>query len=264
MKIKRRYFLSFVLAFLFAACGSSEMGDREAKSVTLTVSAAASLKDAIAAVGKEYKEQFPNVKLVFNFGSSGSLQHQIEQGAPADVFISAAERNMDALREKDLILEETHKNLLQNQIVLIAPKGYEKLSELQKLNADKFDKIALGDPKSVPAGHYSKEVLDSASLYQKLESKFVFAKDVRQVLSYVETGNVDGGFVYATDAKVCKNCRVIFVASEDSHSPIVYPIAVINGSKNVDSAREFVEFLSTDTAKSVFEEYGFAWVTGEQ
>ncbi len=246
---------AIAIAFL-VACNNTEMS-RQREEVNLTISAAASLQDAIATVGREYENRFPKVKLVFNFGSSGSLQHQIEQGAPVDVFISAATKQMNALRDKNLILEETHRNLLQNQIVVIAGKEKNKIAELQELTTDKIDKIALGDPESVPVGFYSKEILDYFNLYQKLESKFVFGKDVRQVLSYVETGNVDAGFVYGTDAKLCKNCRIIFVAPEDSHSPIAYPIAVLNSSKNIEFARKFVEFLSTDTAKSVFEKYGF-------
>lgn len=257
MKFARSYILGLGLAFFFAACSNAELDSNSEQSVTLTVSAAASLQDAIAAVGQEYETQVPHVELVFNFGSSGSLQHQIEQGAPADIFISAAQSKMEALRDKDLILEDTHQDLVQNKIVAIAPKDTQKIAKLQELTTDKFTKIALGDPESVPAGHYSKEVLDSTNLSQKLASKFVFSKDVRQVLSYVETGNVDAGFVYATDAKLCKNCQIIFIAPEESYSSIVYPIAAINGSKNLDSARQFIEFLATEPAKAIFEEYGF-------
>ncbi|MBP0018928.1 MAG: molybdate ABC transporter substrate-binding protein [Cyanobacteria bacterium SBLK] len=271
MKFARRYILGWGLglgfALFFAACSNTasntEPSNHSEQSATLTISAAASLQEAIAAVGQEYEAQFPNTELIFNFGSSGSLQHQIEQGAPADIFISAAQSKMEALRDKDLIIEDTHKDLLQNEIVAIAPKESKKITELQALTQEKFAKIALGDPESVPAGHYSKEVLDSANLYQKLANKFVFGKNVRQVLSYVETRNVDAGFVYATDAKSCKNCQIIFVASPENHSPIVYPIAAINGSKNLDSARQFLEFLATEPAKTIFEEYGFVAIANQ-
>ncbi|MEA5470056.1 molybdate ABC transporter substrate-binding protein [Spirulina sp. 06S082] len=256
MQVRRRWFLGAIAIAFFVACSPSET-EPVGKDVALTISVAASLQDAIATVGREYEQQFPKVKLVFNFGSSGALQHQIEQGAPVDIFISAATKQMDALRDKNLVLEETHQNLLQNQIVAIAPKESTKITDFQELTSDKVGKIALGDPESVPVGSYSQEVLESFNLYQKLANKFVFGKDVRQVLSYVETGNVDVGFVYGTDAKLCKNCREILIAPEDSHAPIVYPIAVLKSSKNIDTAREFVDFLSTDGAKSVFEKYGF-------
>ncbi|MEM9542881.1 MAG: molybdate ABC transporter substrate-binding protein [Cyanobacteria bacterium P01_E01_bin.42] len=264
MKFARRYLLGLSLAFLFAACGTPEPGNSGDSTTTLTVSAAASLQDAIAAVGEEYEAQFPNTDLIFNFGSSGSLQHQIEQGAPTDVFISAAKSKMEALREKELIVEETHQDLLQNKIVVIAPKNTENISKLQELTTNKFTNIALGAPESSPAGRYSKEVLDSTALYEKLTDKFIFAKDVRQVLSYVETGNVDAGFLYTTDAKLCKNCQVIFVAPEDSHSSIVYPIAAINGSNNLDAAQQFIEFLATEPAKVIFEEYGFVGIASDK
>jgi molybdate transport system substrate-binding protein len=229
----------------------------QAQSVTLTVSAAASLQDAMKAIGSAYSQEKPNVSITYNFGSSGSLQQQIEQGAPVDVFISAALKQMNALQQKNLLLTDTRKDLLKNQVVLVAPKQATAISDFKDLSDTKVSKIAIADPQSVPAGQYGKEVLTSLNLFDPLKPKFVFAKDVRQVLSYVETGNVDAGFVYITDAKTSDKVKVVATASEASHSPIIYPVAVLKDSKNAGAAKEFVQFLSSDPAKALFEKYGF-------
>lgn len=228
------------------------------ESVEITVSAAASLQDAMKAIAPLYTQEQANVIITYNFGSSGSLQQQIEQGAPVDVFLSAAQKQMNALQEKDLLLTDTRKDLLKNSIVLVTPKDKSDISNFEGLTTDKVSKIAIGDPKSVPAGQYGKEVLTSLNLYKPIQSKLVFAKDVRQVLSYVETGNVEAGLVYATDANVSDNIKIVATAPETSHSPIIYPVAVLKESKHPDSAKKFVQFLSTETAKTVFHNYGFS------
>jgi molybdate transport system substrate-binding protein len=209
------------------------------------------------AIAPLYTQEQAHVIITYNFGSSGSLQQQIEQGAPVDVFLSAAPKQMNALQEKDLLLTETRKDLLKNSIVLVTPKDKTNLSNFKELTIDKVSKIAIGDPESVPAGQYGKEVLTSLNLYKPIQSKLVFAKDVRQVLSYVETGNVEAGLVYATDANVSDNVKVVATASETSHAPIIYPVAVLKESKHPDSAKAFVQFLSTEPAKNVFKAYGF-------
>ncbi len=231
----------------------------QAEPVTLTVSAAASLKDAMQEIQSIYRQEQPNATLTYNFGSSGSLQQQIEQGAPVDVFMSAAAKQMDALEKKNLLLTETRKDLLGNQVVLVTSKDA-AISDFQDLTSNEVNKVSIGDPKSVPAGQYSQEVLTTLKLFDPLKPKLVFAKDVRQVLSYVETGNVDAGIVYATDAKVSDQIKVVATAPADSHSPIVYPVAALKDSKNPEAAREFVQFLSSDQAKTTFEEYGFITV----
>ncbi|MEQ9486845.1 molybdate ABC transporter substrate-binding protein [Coleofasciculus sp. F4-SAH-05] len=228
------------------------------ESVEITVSAAASLQDAMKAIAPLYTQEQANVIITYNFGSSGSLQQQIEQGAPVDVFLSAAPKQMNALQEKDLLLTDTRKDLLKNSIVLVTPKDKTDISNFEGLTTDKVSKIAIGAPESVPAGQYGKEVLTSLNLYKPIQSKLVFAKDVRQVLSYVETGNVQAGLVYATDANVSDNIKIVATAPETSHSPIIYPVAVLKESKHPDSAKKFVQFLSTETAKTVFDNYGFS------
>ena len=254
---KRWWFIGFSLIALTTACQISTPTNQVAPTATLTVSVAASLQEAMEAIEPLYEQQFPEIHIIYNFGSSGSLQHQIEQGAPVDVFISAAPKQMDALEEKSLLLDKTWKNLLKNQIVLITPRANNKVANFQDLTENGVQKIALGHPESVPAGEYAKEVLENLKLYNELISKLVFAKNVRQVLFYVETGNVEGGFVYATDAKISDKVKIVATAPENSHSPIIYPVAVIKSSQYPEAAKAFIQFLLSNSAQAIFEKYGF-------
>jgi molybdate transport system substrate-binding protein len=226
----------------------------------LTVSAAASLQDALKAIEPIYENKNSEVGITYNFGSSGSLQQQIEQGAPVDIFISAAAKQMDALEAKNLLLPGTRRDLLKNQIVLIVPKDNTAIASFEDLGTDALTRIALGEPKSVPAGKYAAEVLTSLGLIDAVTPKAVYGKDVRQVLNYVATGNVDAGIVYSSDAKISDDVKVVATASEDSHSPVVYPIAVLQDSANPEAAKELEDFLFTTEAKTIFEEYGFMTV----
>ena len=230
-------------------------------SIELTVSAAASLKNVMQEIALLYQQEYPDNKIIYNFASSGSLQRQIEQGAPVDVFISAAVTKMDALEKQDLLLRETRRDLLKNQMVLVTPKSNKnnslKLDSFDDLTTNKITTIALGEPNSVPAGQYAQQVLTSFKIAKKVNSQAVYAKDVRQVLNYVTTGNVDAGIVYRTDAQVSDNVQIVATAPETSHSPVIYPIAVIKDSDNSDTASELIEFLTTPKVQTVFEEYGF-------
>lgn len=227
--------------------------------VELTISAAASLTDAMKEIQKQYAIDKPNVKLTFNFGSSGSLQQQIEQGAPADVFISAATKQMKALQDKKLIIDETNINLLKNRVVLVVAKTSDKIKGFDDLKNAKV--IAIGEPASVPAGQYAKDVLTSIKTWDSLKDKMVYAKDVRQVLAYVESGNAEAGVVYSTDAKISDKVKVAATAEEWTHTPVIYPAAVIKSSKQADAAKDFLKYLSGDKAKAVFENFGFSTVS---
>ncbi len=230
-------------------------------STQLIVSAAASLKNVMEEIEPLYQKKHPETEIIYNFASSGSLQLQIEQGAPVDVFISAAVTKMNALEKQDLLLRETRRDLLKNQIVLVAPKSNKnnslKLDSFDDLTTNKITMIALGEPNSVPVGQYAQEVLTSFEIANKVNSQAVYAKDARQVLNYVTTGNVDAGIVYRTDAQVSENATIVATAPETSHSPVIYPIAVIKDSDNSDAATELIEFLTTPEVQTVFEDYGF-------
>jgi molybdate transport system substrate-binding protein len=227
---------------------------------TLTVSAAASLKDGIADTEAAYKQSHANVEFLNNFGSSGTLAAQIDQGAPADVFFSAAAKPMDDLEKKGLIVPGTRRNLLLNTLVLIAPLD-SRLRDFQGLADGSIRLIALGDPASVPAGQYGRQTLAELHLLDKLNTKFVLARDVRQVLTYVETGNADAGLVYSTDALTSSKVRVVAAAPESAHDPIVYPAAVVKGSHSGEAALQFVEYLGSPAAQAIFVKHGFRIAT---
>lgn len=251
--------LSFLLIFS-VACSSGEKKERsvakEGKTVELTISAAASLQDALKEIEKQYKEKEPNIKLSFNFGASGALQQQIEQGAPADLFFSAAEDKFQTLVKKGFINEKEGKNLLGNELVLVVPKD-SSLTKFQDLKDEKIKKIALGTPESVPAGKYAKASLTHENLWNDVQNKIVFTKDVRQVLTYVETGNVNAGIVYKTDALVSDKVKIGEAAAANSHEPIHYPLGVIKESKHKKEATSFYEYLQSKDAQSIFKKYGF-------
>lgn len=252
MKQKLNLYLSVIalILILLISCTPRQTN-------SLTVSAAASLKNVLEEVKQEYSKTQPNVKITYNFGASGALQQQIEQGADVDIFISAAAKQMDALASKNLLLADTRKNLLGNQIVLIVPRNAKDIDGFADLKSDRIAKIALGEPNSVPAGKYAQEVFSYLNILEAIESKFIYAKDVRQVLSYVETENVDAGIVYITDARQSNLIKVMAIAPKKSHSPIVYPVAIIQGSKNITLARSFESFLLSKPANDIYQKYGF-------
>ena len=223
----------------------------------ITLSAAISLKDALDEIARLYHSENPGVVIRLNLGASGTLQQQIEQGAPVDIFISASPAQMDGLVSHNLVLSDTCKDLVRNTLVLIAPKDRAGVKNFQDLADPSVKVIAIGDPRSVPAGKYAQEVLTHFSLFDALKPKFVFAKDVRQVLTYVETGNADAGIVYATDARASTRIAVVATAPEDSHAPVVYPVAVVAGSKNAQAARKLIDFLLGPGCADVFRKFGF-------
>lgn len=254
----------FFVLMLTAACGNNESteqpsGKEEAQSpVELTISAAASLKDAMDVIKKNYEVQYPETTLQFNFGASGSLQQQISQGAPADLFFSAAEDKFDLLVEEGAIAAEDGIDLLGNSIVLVVPKGNSTIQSIEDLaKGEDGQKISIGTPETVPAGKYAQESLKNMGIWKDIESKIVFAKDVRQVLSYVETGNVEAGMVYKTDAAVSDKVDIVASADASTHTPIIYPVGIIKDSKQYEAAKQFYEYLQSDEAIKVFEEYGF-------
>ncbi|NJK61639.1 MAG: molybdate ABC transporter substrate-binding protein [Synechococcaceae cyanobacterium SM2_3_1] len=255
--MQRRLILTSVtLLASFSSLGLAAIVAR-AQSTALTISVAASLQDAINALQPLYEEKNPDVELVINFGSSGSLQQQIEQGAPVDVFLSASARQMDALEEKDLLLPGSRTDLVKNQLVLITPVNGLEIKSPADLMQPEIKRIALGEPASVPAGTYGQQALTVLDLVEALEPRFVFGKDVRQVLNYVETGNMEAGIVYRTDALLSQQVQIALTFPAETHDPIVYPIAVINDSKYPTEAQHFVKFLQTDGAQAVFTQFGF-------
>jgi molybdate transport system substrate-binding protein len=268
MKKNVRYLLIMSLVtvmILVVGCGKqakpSESPDPAVTQtpVTLTISAAASLTEVMEEIKTIYKVEIPNVTINYNFAGSGTLQKQIEQGADVDLFFSAGTKQMTSLKEKGLLIDDTNVKLLGNSVVLIVKNdSILNTHDFKDVVDEKIEKIALGEPKTVPVGQYSEEVFTSLNILDKIKSKAVYAKDVKEVLTWVETGNVDVGVVYGTDAKTSKKVKVVSIASADLYkTPVQYPAAVIKSSKNVEDTKMFLKFLSSDKAKEVFIKYGF-------
>lgn len=203
----------------------------------------------------EYQAQFPNINIAFNIAASGTLQHQIEQGAPIDVFISADAEQVQTLAANNRVISQ--QTLLENYMVLVTPLKGQGITSFQDLQDPKVTQIAMGHPESVPAGKYSQEILTHLKLYPTLTHKLIYTKNVRQVLFYVETGNVDAGFVYVTDAQQSQKVRVVDTAPSTLHSPIRYPVAVLLQSQHPQTAQSFVQFLQHPTAQAIFKSHGF-------
>lgn len=225
--------------------------------VQLMISAAASLQGPLETIATLYQQDNPDVKLILNFGSSGSLRQQIEHGAPVDIFFPAAVKDMNVLTEKQLVLTETRKDMLRNSMVLVVSEQGEWIKSFSDLTSKRLSQIAVGHPDSVPAGMYAREALTYLELWQEVEGKIIFAKDVKQVLTWVATGNVDAGFVYYTDAKSVDSVKVVAAVPEKSHTPIVYPVAVLKSSLNPKEAGRFIKYLTSAKASKVFVEHGF-------
>lgn len=245
---------SLAILVALTACGSGET-ERQGKSVTLTVSAAASLTDALQEAADVFHEEHPDIEVDFNFGGSGALQQQISQGAPADMFFSASQSDFDVLLENGSIAEEQSVNLLQNELVLVTPWDNQTVTSFD--NIQEASQIAVGTPESVPAGKYSMQTFDSLGMTADVEPLLVYAEDVRAVLTYVERGEIDAGLVYRTDALTSDSVEIADAAPEGAHEPIVYPVGLIEESDNTEAAEIFYKFLQAEDALAVFEKYGF-------
>ncbi len=247
----------FIAAFFVISCPAEGLAATGKK---ITVSAAISLKDAFEDMAKVYEARNPGVKIYFNFGASGNLMMQIEEGAPVDVFASAAEKQMDMLSKKGMIEAGTRADFAVNSVVLIVPDGqkYAFVRSFRDLADPGIKRIAIGNPRSVPAGMYSEEALRYFKLTGAVSKKLIYGEHVRQVLEYVAREEVDAGLVYSTDAiSQAGQVRVAAVAPQASHRPVVYPIAVVKGSANEKQARAFVALVTSPEGKSILRKYGF-------
>jgi molybdate transport system substrate-binding protein len=247
----------FKVFFLVAAGAMALWGAPAAADQELIVSAAASLTNAFPEIGKLFEKQHPGSKIVFNFAASGPLLQQIAQGAPVDVFASADQKTMDQAQEKGLIVPASRKNFVSNTLVLIAPqKSGLPLAGSKDLASPEVKRVALGNPETVPVGRYTREALTKAGLWETLKPRFIYGESVRQVLDYVSRGEVDAGFVFATDAAVARG-KVKTVAEVQGHQPIIYPVALVAASPKQALARGWVDFIVSPAAQEVFLRFGF-------
>lgn len=242
--------------FIMTGCGGEE-ADKEKPEVT--VLAAASLTDALDEIIAEY-EKDAECTVTPSYAGSGDLVQQIEGGAPCDIFVSASKSNMDQLEDGGYIDKETRKDLLGNTLTLVAAIEKKDAVTMETLTSDEVGTIAVGEPETVPAGKYASQVFEKKEIADQLTDKIVYAKDVKAVLNYVETGDADCGFVYRTDALIMDDTKgaIIGDVDENLHDPIVYPAALMKDAPQAEYAADFYEFMQTDFAKEVFEKYGFA------
>jgi molybdate transport system substrate-binding protein len=242
---------------LIAALGLTALMAMNSHAAQLQVFAAASLYDALREIGPDYEKQ-TGMKAAFNFGASSLLARQIEEGAPADVFFSADEAKMDGLEKKGLILAGTRKSKLSNSLVIVVTADSAlRIQSAQDLANPAIKRIALAEPKTVPAGIYAKAYLDSLKLWAAVQPKVVPTDNVRGALAAVESGNVEAGMVYKTDAAISKKVRVAYEAPAKETPKISYPMAVVKESKQVEEARRFLKHLDSKAAAQVFKKYGF-------
>jgi molybdate transport system substrate-binding protein len=226
------------------------------RAATVMVFAAASLTESLQEIAAAYEKQSGD-KIVFNFAASGTLARQIEEGAPADIFFSADEAKADALEKKGLLVTETRKSLLGNSLVIVTPPDSAAIQSPSDLTNAAVKRVALGDTKIVPAGTYAKAYLEKSGLWAGLEPKVVPCENVRAVLAAVESGNVDAGVVYKTDAAISKKVKVAFEVPAADGPKISYPAALVANAPHPDAAKKFLGCLTGSEADAVFARHGF-------
>lgn len=230
-----------------------------AEKVELMVLAAASLTDVCDELKTRFENENPNITVNISYGGSGALQTQIEEGAPADVFISAATKQMTALDEEGLMDSDSIVQLLENKVVLIVPKESDtRVSSFEDAAMDAVTMIGLGEPGSVPVGQYAEEIFTSLGILDEVKAKANYGSDVRTVLSWVETAAVDCGVVYATDAYMSEDVTIVCEAPEGSCKKVIYPVGIVAASEYPNEASACIAFLQSDASMALFEEYGFS------
>jgi molybdate transport system substrate-binding protein len=245
--MKRRSLISFVLVVLLTTV---------LRAAELSVFAAASLTDALKEVAAAYESQSGD-KLVFNFAGSNALARQIKEGAPADIFISADEIQMNDLAETRLIDPSTRVELLSNSLVIVVPNDGPAELTPAALGDRAIKRVALADPRSVPAGVYAREYLTKQGLWQAVEPKVVPTENVRAALAAVESGNVDAGIVYKTDAAISKAVKIAYEVPASDGPRISYPVAVLRETRNAEPAKRFLAYLKSEPALAIFKRFGF-------
>ena len=235
------------------------VGAIPASAQEVTLSVAISMKDAVEELGRGFAARHPGVQLRYNFGSSGELQKQIEAGAPIDLFVSAAQRQMDELDQKGLIVRDTRRVFARNVLTVVKPADSRlDLAKPQDLLDDRIGRIVIGNPKTVPVGQYAEESLRALGLWDRLQPKLVLTENVRQALDYVARGEVDAGFVYTTDAAVRPDrVKEAFRPGEDTYRPVLYPVAVVASSRQPALGRAFIELLASAEGQAVLARLGF-------
>jgi len=230
-----------------------------ARAQELTLSVAISMREAVQERGRAFMATRPGVILHYNLGSSGELQKQIEAGAPVDLFISAAQRQMDELEKRGFVVAATRRAFARNLLTVVKPADsrVDIVRPADLLDA-RVGRVVIGNPRTVPAGQYAEESLRALGLWERLQPRFVYAENVRQALEYVARGEADAGFVYTTDAATrTAGVKEAFRLPEDTYQPVIYPAAVVTGSRHAALASAFIEFLVSREGRAVLGRLGF-------
>jgi molybdate transport system substrate-binding protein len=223
----------------------------------VAVFAAASLTDSLKEIAAAYAKQSGG-RIIFNFGASSTLARQIEEGAPADLFFSADEAKMDGLEKKGLIVKETRKSRLSNSLVIVIARDHgAAIGDSRDLGTDKVKRIAIAEPRTVPAGIYAKEYFQKQNLWAAVEAKVIPTENVRAALAAVESGNVEAGIVYRTDAAISRKVKIAYEVPAKDGPDISYPVALVKQAKQSEAAKKFLVYLGSDDAAAVFEKFGF-------
>ena len=225
--------------------------------VEILVSAASSLTNAFGAIKPAFEAANPGTTLTFNFGASGTLLNQIAQGAPVDVFVSADMKSMDDAVAKNIVDAATRTTFARNELVLAVPKAASKTLTVTDLKKPEVARIGIGNSETVPAGRYARAVLEKENLWQDLQAKLIMAESVRQVLDYLQRGEVDAGFVYATDANQAKE-KVAVSAVIPMEKPVLYPVAATASAKNKEAAGKFITFIAGSEGQAILATFGFS------
>ncbi|MCI5998074.1 MAG: molybdate ABC transporter substrate-binding protein [Peptoniphilaceae bacterium] len=267
-KIFKKLMIFTMICIFFVGCSTKNTKNdavQKNERKKITVFAAASMTETMEQIKKNYEEKNQDVEIVYTFDSSGTLKKQIEQGAECDLFISAALKQMNALDKsktpdaKVRIDENTRINLLENKVVLAVSDSNSNIKSFSDLLNEKLQKIALGND-DVPVGQYSKELLENINIWDKIQDKITFGTNVKEVTTWVKEGVADCGIVYATDAYSAK-LKIVDTAKDGMiKTPVIYPCAVLENSKNKEDAKAFLDYLQTDECKEIFEKVGFTRV----
>ncbi len=240
------------IIFLLSGCGSlSAKQDSE-----LLVSTASSLTEVMKQMEEEFHQVEPDIELSFNYGSSSKLRSQIEQGAPADLFLSASEKDMELLESQELVDSKSKAFFAENRLVLASLEEFPATADFAEVVMNSEETIAVGEPDSVPLGNYTKQALESQGLWQPLEGRLIYAKDARQVVTYIESGNAELGIIYSSDAAISREITGT-LEMPGQGDPVVYPGAVVAASEKQQAAEAFLEFVAGPEGQAILKQYGF-------
>jgi len=255
--MRGKFRLKLLVCCCILALAGAFAQQTEAKQEELIVSAAASLTDVFQEMGSAFEMAHPGIRVVFNFAASGALLQQIHRGAPVDVFAPADQKSMDRALEKGLLRAGTRRNFASNRLVLVTPgRATSSIEDLQELTKEEIAWVSIGNPETVPAGWYAKQIVILEGLWETLQPKLIFAESVRQVLDYLNRGEVDAGFVYETDAAISAG-KVKLVAVLDQGEAILYPFAALAASRKQDLAQRFMEFVTSEEGRTILATHGF-------